>query len=38
MVKALTERAPTTREMRVNLENMVVGSVVRKNNGTRPEV
>jgi len=31
MVKALTERAPTTREMRVTLENMMFGSVVRKN-------
>jgi len=30
MVKALTERAPTMREMRVSLENMMMGGVVRK--------
>ena len=27
----MTERAPTMREMRVILENMIVGSFVRKN-------
>jgi len=40
-VKALTERAPTTREIiRVVLKNMVVGMSWRRadKNGTRPEV
>ena len=31
MTKALMERTPTAREMRATLENMVIGSVVRKN-------
>jgi len=31
MVKALTEIAPTTREVRMVLENMMIDSVVRKN-------
>jgi len=30
-VKALTQRAPSTRDVRVTLENMIVWSVVRKN-------
>ena len=40
MLKALTERAPTARKVRMTLRNMVIGIVVRKNNnsGTRPEV
>ena len=31
MAKALTERAPTTKEVRATLENMMIESVVRKN-------
>ena len=30
-VKALTERAPTAKEVRATLENMMIESVVRKN-------
>jgi len=35
-VKALTERAPTTRKVRVAFGNMMIGRA--DNNGTRPEV
>jgi len=31
MTKALTDKTPTAREMKLTLENIMIGSVVRKN-------